>query len=120
MKALCFIGTLSFFASLAGPAGARTDEVALGHDRAIESCSSCHQVTPEQKPPKPVSNSDEMELVSAPNFAQIAIKYEGHDGELRAFIRAPRHPMKEQQFLDSDLNAIVAYIHSLSNSKSAW
>jgi len=94
------------------PAVATPSEVALGRDRAIEGCSSCHQVTRTQKQPAPVSDPDQMTLVQAPNFAQISRKYQGNDRALRAFITAPDHPMKEQQFLQSDLTAIVAYIHS--------
>ncbi|HWA30152.1 MAG TPA: c-type cytochrome [Rhizomicrobium sp.] len=99
---------------------AATDQIALGRDRAIESCSACHQVTGAQKPPEPVSDPDRMESVAAPSFAAIAAKYKDRDAELRAFIKAPEHPMKEQQFLESDLGAIAAYIHSLQDSKASW
>jgi mono/diheme cytochrome c family protein len=90
----------------------------LGRDRAVESCSGCHQVTREQKLPAPVPNPDQLEMVVAPSFASIATAYEGKDRELRTFIRTPQHPMKEQQFLDSDLDAIIAYIHSVD--KQRW
>lgn len=92
--------------------------VDVGRDRAVESCSACHRVTRDQKPPVPVPNPDQLELVVTPSFASIAAAYEGKDAALRAFIRKPQHPMKEQQFLDSDLDAIVAYIHSLD--KQRW
>ncbi len=88
--------------------------VNLGRDRAIEDCSACHQVTSNQKPPAPVADPDNAEWVSAPSFAEIAAKYIGRDRELRACIVTPDHPMKEQEFLASDLNAITAYIHSLA------
>jgi mono/diheme cytochrome c family protein len=91
--------------------------VDLGKDRAIESCSACHQVTADQKLPAPVPNPDQLEMVAAPSFASIAAAYEGKDRELRAFIKTPQHPMKEQQFLDSDLDAIIAYIHSVDNQR---
>ena len=89
----------------------------LGRVRAGESCSACHQVTADQKLPAPVPNPDQLEMVVAPSFASIAAAYKGKDRELRAFIRTPQHPMKEQQFLDSDLDAIVAYIHSVENQR---
>jgi hypothetical protein len=44
------------------------------------------------------------------------MKYEGQEKELRAFIKAPSHPMKEQEFLEVDLNAIVAYIESVQKN----
>jgi hypothetical protein len=47
-----------------------------------------------------------------PSFLAISVKYEGQEKELRAFIKASAHPMKEQGFLETDLNAIVAYIES--------
>ena len=91
--------------------------VDLGKDRAVESCSACHQVTADQKLPALVPNPDQLEMVAAPSFASIAAAYEGKDRELCAFIRAPQHPMKEQQFLDYDLDAIVAYIHSVDHQR---
>lgn len=98
----------------ASSASALTD---IGRDRAVESCSACHQVTKDQKLPAPVPNPDQLEMVMAPSFASMAAAYEGKDRELRAFIRKPQHPMKEQQFLDADLDAIVAYIHSLEGQR---
>ena len=89
----------------------------LGKNCAVEDCSACHQVTAGQKPPAPVADPDAEEWVPAPAFSRIASKYKGRDRELRAFILTPDHPMKEQEFLDSDLNAIVAYIHSLAKKR---
>jgi mono/diheme cytochrome c family protein len=85
----------------------------LGRNRAVEDCSACHQVTAGQKAPAPVADPENEEWVPAPSFAQVAEKYKGHERELRAFIVTPDHPMKEQEFLDTDLNAIIAYINSL-------
>jgi cytochrome c551/c552 len=119
MKPRDLVPPLAFVVLLMAPnllaASALVD---LGKDRAIESCSACHQVTRDQKVPAPVPNPEQLELVVAPSFASIAAAYEGKDAQLRAFIRRPQHPMKEQQFLDSDLDAIVAYIHSLD--KQRW
>jgi mono/diheme cytochrome c family protein len=89
----------------------------LGRDRAIEDCSACHQVTASQKVPSPVADPDNEEWVPAPSFAQVAEKYKGHERELRAFIVTPDHPMKEQEFLDTDLKAIIAYINSLAKKQ---
>src|SRR5690242_9918617 len=91
-------------------AHAESGTIALGRERAIEYCSGCHQVTRQQARPEPVPFPEENARVVTPSFAAIAAKYEGHDEDLRAFIKAPAHPMKEQQFLSSDLDAIVAYI----------
>lgn len=104
----------AFALMLAAPANLAASPVDLGKDRAIEDCSACHQVTASQKPPPPVADPDYDEWVVAPTFRQIAVKYKGREPELRAFILVPDHPMKEQEFLDSDLNAIIAYIDSLA------
>jgi hypothetical protein len=69
-------------------------------------------VTRQQPRPEPVPFPEENARVVTPSFLAISIKYEGHEKELRAFIKAPAHPMKEQEFLETDLNAIVAYIKS--------
>ncbi|HSM96892.1 MAG TPA: c-type cytochrome [Rhizomicrobium sp.] len=110
--------SLAIFAALAVPGVSSASPLTdLGRDRAIESCSACHQVTKDQKSPAPVPNPDQLEMVVAPSFAAMAAAYEGKDRQLRAFIRKPQHPMKEQQFLDADLDAIVAYIHSLNGQR---
>lgn len=95
---------------LAPAAFADPNEVALGRERAIEYCAGCHQVTRQQARPEPVPFPEENSGVVTPSFAAISAKYDGHEKELRAYIKAPTHPMKEQQFLESDLNAIIAYI----------
>lgn len=91
---------------------ADTKEIALGRERSLEYCSGCHQVTHQQPRPEPVPFPEEDARVVTPSFLAISVKYEGRERELRAFIKAPAHPMKEQEFLESDLNAIVAYINS--------
>ena len=91
---------------------ADSKEIALGRERAIEYCSGCHQVTRQQPRPEPVPFPEEDARVVTPSFLAISMKYEGQENELRAFIKAPAHPMKEQEFLEADLNAIVAYIKS--------
>lgn len=107
---------LSF--SLMGAATtSKANEFALGRERAIESCAGCHQVTAQQSQPSPVPFPEENARVVPPTFKAISIKYQGHEKELRAFIVAPDHPMKEQQFLPVDLNAIIAYI---KKAKDWW
>jgi len=89
-----------------------------GRQDAVEDCSSCHRVTQDQKPPPPVSNPDEARSEQAPSFDLIGRRYAGRPGALTHLIRAPRHPMREQQFLTRDLKAIVSYITSLR--KERW
>ena len=96
---------------------ANSNEVEMGRERAIESCSGCHQVTAQQPQPSPVPFPEENALVVPPSFEAISLKYDGHEEELRAFVLAPDHPMKEQQFLPIDLNAIIAYI---KKAKDWW
>ena len=80
---------------------------------AVEACSACHQVLPDQKPPPPVFDRDEDRNVPAPSFADIARKYRGKPRQLRAFITAPLHPMREQDWDRVDLDAVADYIGSL-------
>ena len=100
----------------AQPALADSKEIALGRERAIEYCSGCHQVTRQQARPEPVPFPEENARVVTPSFLAISMKYEGQEKELRAFIKAPAHPMKEQEFLEADLNAIVAYIEGVQKN----
>lgn len=105
-----------FLVCTAQAAFADSAQIALGRERAIEYCSGCHQVTHQQARPQPVPYPEENADVVTPSFLAISIKYEDHEKELRAFIKAPAHPMKEQEFLESDLNAIVAYIKDVQKS----
>lgn len=89
-----------------------------GRQDAIEDCSVCHRVTEHQKPPSTVLNPEEARRVEAPSFEVIARRYAGRPAALARFIRAPLHPMREQQFLPRDLEAIVRYIGSLR--KERW
>lgn len=84
-----------------------------GRTLAIQACSACHQVAETQGPSTPVLNPDTLEHVTAPSFVQIARKYGKDTKALRAFILAPTHPMREQQFLPHDLDAIIVYIRYL-------
>jgi mono/diheme cytochrome c family protein len=89
---------------------AHADDVSRGETIAVEACSSCHQATARQALPPPIPNPDEATSVPAPSFFDLATM----DAEtLRARIKAPAHPMREQDWNDSDLNDVVAYIRSL-------
>jgi cytochrome c551/c552 len=87
-----------------------------GHILATYTCSACHQVSDGQRLPPPVLNPDEGIRVPAPTFRQIAQKYRGRASSLRRMIVNPRHPMREQEFIESDLLALVTYIQSLDAS----
>ena len=101
-------------AFLAGTAAAlAANSAAEGRSISIEGCSACHQVTPAQKRPPSVFDPDQAMSISAPTFAEIAIKYHGRSDALRRFIRDPKHPMREQDWGAHDLRAIVAYIQAL-------
>jgi mono/diheme cytochrome c family protein len=93
-------------------------DVRAGRDLAIDACSACHQVTQEQKSRPPVFDRDEQTYVPAPSFNAIAIKYFDRPSALRAFILAPAHPMREQNWDPADLAAVVAFIRSLKHPAS--
>jgi cytochrome c551/c552 len=84
-----------------------------GRDLAIQGCSACHQVTSDQKRPRPVFDPDQAMSVVPPSFMEIAGKYRGRANGLRHFIRDPKHPMPEQEWDARDLRAVVGYIQSL-------
>lgn len=88
-----------------------------GRRDAVLDCSSCHRVTKDQNPPPPVFDPDEARNLVAPSFDIIAREYRGKPTRLMNIIQAPRHPMREQQFLPHDLRAIVRYIGSLQNER---
>jgi mono/diheme cytochrome c family protein len=100
------IGALSLTAM------ARAEYLARGETIAVEACSACHQVTARQALPPPVPNPDEATSVPAPSFFDIAER-NLDAATLRARIKAPPHPMREQDWNDGDLNDVVAYMRSL-------
>jgi mono/diheme cytochrome c family protein len=96
------------FSIVAG--AARADHLLTGERIAVEACSACHQVTARQVLPPPVPDPDEATSVPAPSFFDLATM----DAEtLRARIKMPPHPMREQDWNDGDLNDVVTYIRSL-------
>ena len=88
-------------------------QIREGRAIAIDACSACHQVTPGQKRPAPVPDPHESVLVAAPGFAEIAKNHGSDEAYLRAAILRPHYPMREQDWLESDLRAVIAYIESL-------
>jgi mono/diheme cytochrome c family protein len=85
-----------------------------GRSLAQQYCSACHQVTKEQAlPPNVVVDTGTgPEEFEAPSFAAIARKDRG-EAALRDRILHPYYPMREQQFVPEELDAIVAYILAL-------
>jgi mono/diheme cytochrome c family protein len=113
LRLLCVTSIATLSCGVVTKVSAHAPVAALGRTLAIQACSACHQVTYSQAPSTPVLNPDTLEHVTAPSFGQISRKYGKDTNSLRAFIRAPRHPMREQKFLPHDLDAIVVYIRSL-------
>lgn len=97
---------------------AATDGVAL----ATDYCSACHRVQPAQPQPPPViiDESTSQEAIPAPSFREIARRPGRDENYLRALIQAPHFPMREQQIIPEELDAIVAYITSLKDSPGSW
>lgn len=109
---LCAVMGIGVMASGAQAA----QNVRAGRELAIDACSACHQVTPDQKPRPPVFNPEEYANVSAPAFSAIAVKYAGRPWALRHIILNPSHPMPEQNWDPADLTAVVAFIRSLGHT----
>src|SRR3954464_14869049 len=78
------------------PAPLFADTVAAGREVALQACSACHQVGPGDPAPPPVRDADERRGVRAPPFAEIARDRRKDAVYLRAIIRSPHSPMKEQ------------------------
>ena len=88
-------------------------QVEQGRLNAVEACSACHQVRPEQ-PPRPLVHDDNFDMdVQPPSFMEIA-KGHGTDVEyLRKHITEPEWPMREQMLNDEYLRDIILYIQTL-------
>jgi mono/diheme cytochrome c family protein len=85
----------------------------LGRQVALDACSACHQIGPGDPAPGPVYDPDQRAVIRAPAFPSIARDWRKDDIYLRAVIRLPHPPMKEQAIGEEDLAAIIAYIDSL-------
>jgi mono/diheme cytochrome c family protein len=108
------IGVLcAVFAPAAFAAPSNHKQIAEGQAIATDACSACHQVTRGQKRPAPVPDPHESVLVAAPSFMEIAVNHGSDKAYLRAAILRPHYPMREQDWLEGDLRAVIAYIQSL-------
>ncbi len=107
--------TAAFAAAGASPAHAAGLTAADGKSLAQQYCSACHRVTQEQAQPPDVvvDTGSGPETFQAPNFARIAARTDRTEAQLRERILNPHYPMREQQFIPEELDAIVAYILSL-------
>jgi hypothetical protein len=92
--------------------------VEQGRLNAIEACSACHQVRPEQPPRPPVHDDNFDEDVPAPSFMDIANAHGTDIAYLRKHITEPEWPMREQMFEEEYLRDIILYIESLKKKKS--
>ena len=87
--------------------------VEAGRTLAIEGCSGCHQVIPQQKRPAPVSEGEEGAWTEAPTFQEIANRCLSA-GELKAKITSPHYPMREQLLMPIDVDNLAVYIRSIA------
>lgn len=105
--------TFAIAIAIASSACARTDSVKQGRLNAIDACSACHQVRPEQAPRPPVHDGNYDMDVPAPSFMEIARNHGTDIVYLRKHITEPEWPMREQMFEEQYLRDIIAYIRSL-------
>ena len=71
-------------------------QVEQGRLNAIEACSACHQVRPEQ-PPRPPVHDDNFDMdVQPPSFMEIASTHGTYVEYLRKHITDPEWPQCEQ------------------------
>ncbi len=107
--------TAAFAAANAEAAVAAGLTAADGKSLARQYCSACHRVAEDQAQPPDVvvDTGTGPETFQAPSFARIAARPDRTEAQLRARITNPHYPMREQQFIPEELDAIVAYILSL-------
>ena len=84
-----------------------------GRTLAIEACSACHQVIPQQKRPGPVSEGEEGAWTEAPTFSEIANRCLSAS-ELKSRISNPHYPMREQILMPIDVDDLAIYIRTLA------
>jgi mono/diheme cytochrome c family protein len=86
-----------------------------GKSLAQQYCTACHRVTKEQAQPPDVvvDTGTGPDTFQAPSFARIAARADRTEAQLRERILNPHYPMRAQQFIPEELDAIVAYILSL-------
>jgi len=110
-----YVGILAaVFAIITTGACARViTQVEQGRLNAIEACSACHQIRPEQ-PPKPPVHDDNYDMdVQPPSFMEIAKTHGTDVAYLRKHITEPEWPMREQWLDEEYLRDIILYIQSL-------
>lgn len=92
-----------------------------GKALAQQYCTACHRVTQEQAQPPDVvvDTGSGPETFQAPSFARIAARPDRTEAQLRERILNPHYPMRAQQFIPEELDAIVAYILSLRSAGTA-
>jgi mono/diheme cytochrome c family protein len=106
-------------AAFATADGARAEAAGLtaadGKSLAQQYCVACHRVTKEQAQPPDVvvDTGTGPETFQAPSFARIAARPDRTEPQLRERILNPHYPMRAQQFIPEELDAIIAYILSL-------
>ena len=107
--------TAAFAAADAGASAAAGLTAADGKSLAQQYCTACHRVTKEQAQPPDVvvDTGTGPETFPAPSFARIAARSDRTEAQLRERILNPHYPMRAQQFIPEELDAIIAYILSL-------
>ena len=107
--------TAAFAAADGAGAEAASLTAADGKSLAQQYCVACHRVTKEQAQPPDVvvDTGTGPETFQAPSFARIAARPDRTEGQLRERILNPHYPMRAQQFIPEELDAIIAYILSL-------
>ena len=113
--------TAAFAAADGGAVTAASLTAADGKSLAQQYCTACHRVTQEQAQPPDVvvDTGSGPEAFQAPSFARVATRPDRTEAELRERILNPHYPMRAQQFIPEELDAIVAYILSLRGAGTA-
>ncbi len=97
---------------LAGFAGAQAQDplgdVAAGRELAATVCSACHAVDKGVRDATPGGPPAFQSLADDPAMTEIA---------LRVFLRTPHRNMPNLMLADSEIDDVVAYIHSLRRDR---
>ena len=115
------LATTALAAAGGGAAGAAGLTAADGKSLAQQYCVACHRVTKEQAQPPDVvvDTGTGPETFQAPSFARIAARPDRTEAQLGERISNPHYPMRAQQFVPEELDAIIAYILSLRDPGAA-
>jgi cytochrome c len=106
--------------TMSSQAGSSPD--VTGRALALDYCSACHRVSPEQAPhPKlTVDTGSGTQEFEVPSFWEIANRPGRNSEYLHKLIQAPHYPMREQLFIPDELDQLVSYIMSLKGAKAQW